>query len=72
MIASPPESFWRAPKYAMKGGAIYTKSALDAYVRTTQDRVREGRVRTIAEDAPKRDFAHPMGDGTRSGTWRLV
>jgi hypothetical protein len=51
---------------------MYTKSALDAYARTTQGRVRNRKVRTIAEDAPKRDFVRSMGNGTRSGARRLV
>jgi hypothetical protein len=35
-------------------------------------KVRKRKVRAIDEDAPKRDFARPVGDGTRIGARRIV
>ncbi len=48
---------------------MYTKSALDVYARCgilTKDKVRKEKVRLppIDENVPKRDFLHPVGDGT--------
>jgi hypothetical protein len=62
----------------MNRGAMYTKSALDAYawngdVGVAQPRGKVGREEgSYDQDAPKRNFIRPVGDGTRLGARRIV